>query len=451
MCNADVFTAQFGYHLPMPPSPVPGQPSLIRALGRWDLTAIGINQVIGGSIFLMPAIVAGHVGAWAPWAFVAVGALSMVIALCFAEAASRFDTTGGPALFARPAFGRFASFEMGWLLWYARASSWGSIVNGLADALSFYWPALRGGPPRISLIACVIAVLGWINVRGIRQSAFVVNLLTVGKLLPIALFILVGIFFVNPTWIVPAGGVSWSSASAAALLVVFAYGGYEVVSVPAGEAKDPMRAMPFALITTIVVCTVVMTLAQIVALGTIANLPASQTPLADAAVLFFGAVGGLLMTGGAAVSMAGNNMGHALSGSRNLYALAEQRDLPAIFGRVHPAFRTPWFSIVFTCIVSLGLALSGSFATLAAGSAVARLVLYAGTCASVLALRQPRLAGAVRPAGFVAPGGSMLPLIGIVVSLSIIAGATARQLQVGLGAVAAGAVLYLVAAPRARD
>ena len=156
------------------------------------------------------------------------------------------------------------------------------------------------------------------------------------------------------------------------------------------------------------------------------------------------------MTAGAAVSMAGNNMGHALSGSRNLYALAEQGDLPPIFGRVHPVYRTPWFSVVFTCVVSLGLALSGSFATLAAGSAVARLVLYAGTCASVLALRQPRLAGAVRPAGFVAPGGAVLPVVGIVIALSIIAGATAQQLAVGLGAVATGAVLYFVAVPRGR-
>ena len=339
---------------------------------------------------------------------------------------------------------------MGWLLWYARASSWGSIINGLADALSFYWPALKSGGPRAGLIFCVIAAIGWINVRGIRQSAFVVNLLTVGKLVPIAVFIGVGLFFVNPAWIVPSGGVSWSSASATALLVVFAYGGYEVVSVPAGEAKDPMRAMPFALIMTIVVCTLVMTLGQIVALGTLEHLPASRTPIADASVLFFGAAGGFIMTAGAAVSMAGNNMGHALSGSRNLYAMAEQGDLPPIFGRVHPVYRTPWFSVVFTCVVSLGLALSGSFATLAAGSAVARLVLYAGTCASVLALRQPRLAGAVRPAGFVAPGGAVLPVVGIVIALSIIAGATAQQLAVGLGAVATGAVLYFVAVPRGR-
>jgi amino acid transporter len=158
-----------------------------------------------------------------------------------------------------------------------------------------------------------------------------------------------------------------------------------------------------------------------------------------------GAAGGLLMTAGAAVSMLGNNMGHPLSGSRNLYALAEQGDLPAIFGRVHPVYRTPWVAVVFTSVVALVLALTGSFATLAAGSAVARLVLYAGTCASVLVLRRPRFEGRVKPATFVAPGGAVLSVLGILVSLSIIAGATATQPVVGGIAVAAGVVLFLMA------
>ncbi len=426
------------------------QPSLIRALGRWDLTAIGVNQVVGGSIFLMPSLLAASVGAWSPWALVAVGALSMAIALSFAEAASRFDATGGPSLFARAAFGRFASVEAGWLLWYARASSWASIINGLADALSFYWPSLKTGPGRAALITAVIATICWINVRGIRQSAFVVNLLTIGKLVPLAIFVGLGLFFLDVGSLVPAGDVTWGEASATALLVIFAFGGYEVVSVPAGEARDPTRAIPFALVMTIVVVTTVMALAQVVALGTLPGLASSKTPLAEAAVLFMGAAGGLLMTAGAAVSMLGNNMGHPLSGSRNLYALAEQGDLPAIFGRVHPVYRTPWVAVVFTSVVALVLALSGSFATLAAGSAVARLVLYAGTCASTLALRRPRFEGRVKPATFVAPGGPVLPVVGILVSCSIIAGATTTQLVVGLIAVATGAVLYLVA-PRLNE
>src|SRR5919108_2024375 len=151
------------------------QPTLRRALGRWDLTAIGINQVIGGAIFLMPAQVAAQVGNWAPLALVAVGVASMAVALCFAEVGSRFEGTGGPYLYTRAAFGRFVAFEVGWMQWFTRATSQASIANGIALAVGFYWPAVVGGAARVTLLVTLTLLLLWINVRGIRQSAWVVN------------------------------------------------------------------------------------------------------------------------------------------------------------------------------------------------------------------------------------------------------------------------------------
>ena len=141
--------------------------------------------------------------------------------------------------------------------------------------------------------------------------------------------------------------------STTALLLIFAFGGYEVVPVPAGEARDPRRAVPFALVMTIVIATAVMALAQMVALGTLPGLATSKTPLADAAALFLGGSGAALITAGAICSTSGNNMGQALSGSRNLYALAEQGDLPPFFGRIHPRFRTPVNAVLVTSAVSL--------------------------------------------------------------------------------------------------
>jgi len=426
------------------------RPSLVRALGRWDLTAIGVNQVIGSGVFLLPALVAANVGGWSPWAVAAVGLVSLVIALCFAEAGSRFDATGGPYLFIRAAFGRFVGFETGWMLWYVRAASWASVINGLADALSFYFPALVNWGPRAALITAAISAICYLNVIGIRQSAFAVNTFTIAKLVPLGLFVLVGAFFLDVEWLKPDGTVTWSTASASALYLIFAFGGYEVVPVTAGETRDPARMIPFALIMTIVIVTTVMTAVQVVALGTLPNLAASRTPLADAALLFMGAAGGFLLTVGAAISMTGNNVGQALSGSRSLFALGEQGDLPPFIGRVHPRYHTPANAILITSGVALVLALTGSFATLAAGSAIARLVVYAGTCASVLVLRRPRFAGTVRPASFTIPGGPVVPVIGFIVSLAIIAGANTLQLVVGLGALAVGAILFVAAAPARR-
>jgi amino acid transporter len=216
------------------------------------------------------------------------------------------------------------------------------------------------------------------------------------------------------------------------------------VSVPAGEARSPRQDLPFAFISTIVAVTLVMTLAQVVALGTLPDLGASKTPLADASLILMGSAGALIMGVGSVVSMTGNNAGQALTGSRMLYALAEHRQLPAFFGRIHPEYRTPVNAILFTTAVALALALSGSFVMLAAVSAVARLVTYTGACAATLVLRRPRYESAVKPATFVTPGGWLIPVLAIAVSLAILAGASREQLIGGLLALVAGAVLYLV-------
>src|SRR3989440_13048185 len=160
-----------------PPRTAPAGPTLRRALGRWDLTAIGINQVIGGAIFLMPSQVAAQIGAWAPIGMILMGIASLSVALCFAEVGSRFEGTGGPYLYTRAAFGRFAAFEVGWMQWFTRAASQASVMAGIAVACGYYWPVMTSGWPRASLLVGITAALAWVNVRGIRQSAWVVNAL----------------------------------------------------------------------------------------------------------------------------------------------------------------------------------------------------------------------------------------------------------------------------------
>jgi amino acid transporter len=418
---------------------------LRRALGRWDLTAIGVNQVIGSAIFLLPADVARLVGPWGPLAFLAVGLLSLCIALCFAEVGSRFDRTGGPYLPARAAFGRFIGFEIGWMMWFTRVSSQASVANGLALALAFYWPMLADGLARAALITVVTVILTWINIRGVKQSSVVVNVLTIGKLVPLAVFILAGLWFIDPARWSQMPPVTPSQAGAAALLLIFAYGGYEVTGVLAGEASNPRRDVPIAFVMTLVVVSVVMTLTSVVATGVLPAIGESRTPLADGAALFLGAAGALMVSVGSSVSMAGNNMGQILNGSRTLFALAENGDLPRWFARVHRDYRTPENAILFTAVVALALALSGSFVFLAAVSAVARLVMYLAVCLSTLVLRRRQPNAEMGPALFVIPLGPVIPVLATVVAFSILFGATTQQLAAGAAALAAGAVLFAVA------
>ncbi len=443
-------------------------PALRRALGRWDLTAIGVNQVIGSAIFLLPADVARLVGPWGPLAFLAVGLLSLLIALCFAEAGSRFEKTGGPYLPARAAFGRFVGFEVGWMMWFTRVTSQASVANGLALALAFYWPALATGLPRMSLIAALTMALTWINVRGIKQSSWFVNALTIGKLAPLTLFILAGIWYIEPSRFAEMPAVTQQQLSSALILLIFAYGGYEVTGVLAGEAANPRRDVPFAFVATLITVSIVMSLTSLVATGVLPDLGASRTPLADGAAIFLGAAGALMVSIGSAISVTGNNMGQILNGSRTLFALAENGDLPKWFAKVHPDYRTPSNAILFTAVVALTLALTGSFVALAAVSAIARLVMYLAVCASTLVLRKhdreiaaqgdspfpvrhsfseggSDLDGAVAPAKFTVPLGPVIPVVASIVAMAILAGASQAQLLAGAAALAAGAVLYFVA------
>jgi amino acid transporter len=432
-----------------PPAAETRPPRLERALGRWDLTAIGVNQVIGGAIFLMPSQVAAAIGAWSVIAFVAAGVASLLVAWCFAELSSRFEATGGAFLYTRVAFGPFLAFEVGWMQWFTRITSHASIANGVALALGFFAPALAGGVGRVAIITAIMVAFAWINARGIRQSSWLVNTLTIGKLAPLALFVLVGLPYLSPAILTPLPDVTFQQASTTALLLVFVFGGFDVVSVPAGESQDPRRHMPFAFTATIVIVTVVMTLGQAVAMAALPELAASRTPLADAAVVVLGAAGAMVVGVGSAISMLGNNAGQVLTGSRMLFAVAENGDLPRIFARVHPRYHTPDVAIWFSTAVALVLALSGSFVALAAASAVARLVTYVGTCAATLRLRQPRFADRVAPATWTTPGGPLVPLLAILVSLVILMGVTRQQFLSGVAALAGGALLYALA-PRRR-
>lgn len=420
-------------------------PALRRALGRWDLTAIGVNQVIGAAIFLLPADVARIVGTWGPAMFLGVGLTSLLIALCFAEVGSRFDSTGGPIGPARAAFGRFVGFEVGWMLWFSRVTSGASVINGLAVALGYYWPVLSSGAPRTLVILVVLGVLTWTNLRGIKQASWLVNGFTIGKLLPLTIFALVGVWFADFSRALPTGSVTPGQFGTAALLLIFAYGGYEVTGVPAGEASNPKRDVPFAFVATILIVSAVMTLTATVAAGLLPDVGGSKTPIADASAIVMGAFGGLLVSVGSVISMTGNNMGQLLSGSRSVFALAEHGDLPPLFARVHPVYRTPHVAIWFTSLVLVALALSGSFVFMAAVSAIARLVVYLSACSATLRLRADDMIGKVGDAQFRAPLGPVIPLIAIAICISFLFGATQQQLLAGVAALVVGAALFVMA------
>lgn len=361
---------------------------LVRGIGRWDLTAIAINTIIGTGIFILPARVTGLIGDFSLAAYIACAVIVGAIVLCFAEVSSRFDTTGGMYLYAKEAFGPLVGFEVGWLYWVVRVATFAANCNAFLIYLGFFYPQANEGWLRIFVILAVIVPMTAINVIGVRPSSVLTNVFTVGKIVPLLIFVLIGVFFIQPANFDFAEGPNYTSFSQAVLLLIYAYVGFEAAVIPAGESKDPTRDLPFALFVALGFCTVIFILIQIVAIGTLPELAESKTPLADAAGKFMGAFGAGFIAVGALVSILGNLNGGFLAASRLPFAMAEQRELPQIIGKTHEKFKTPHISIILTAAVILVLTIYSSFFTAVTIATVTRLLVYAATCLSLPVFRR---------------------------------------------------------------
>jgi basic amino acid/polyamine antiporter, APA family len=398
------------------PETPPSHPAqqLIRAIGRWSLTALVVNSVIGSGVFGLPSAVVGLLGNFSPLAVLMAGAGMAVIFACFAEVASRFQQAGGPYLYARAAFGRGMGIQMAWMLFLGQVAAPAANANLFVIYLGEFWPHARDPLPRALILTILVGVLAFINVRGVRAGTQVSNVFTAAKLVPLFAVIGMGLFglHVHPNTIAPGAPAAFSTSQwmKALLLLVFAYGGFETALAPMGEAKDPRRDAPFALFTALVICTVIYALIQWVVIGVLPEAAQSERPLADVARIAVGSLGAALVAVGALISFYGYLSAKILAMPRITFALAEQGDFPQAFAAIHPRFHTPYVSIMVFAVLVWGFALSGEFKWNVTLSAVARLLYYAVCCAALPVLRrkQPGDAGFRLPAGNVFAGLAVL-------------------------------------------
>ncbi|MGH9363745.1 MAG: APC family permease, partial [Thermoanaerobaculia bacterium] len=315
------------------------------------------------------------------------------------------------------------------------------------------WDGANHGWGQVATIVLPVLGLTWINLVGIKAGARTAVILAIGKVLPLAVLVAVGVFAVDWHRILPVHAPESGNFMKAALLVLFAYAGFENTAAPAGEFKNPRRDVPFALVVQILIVTSIYTLVQLVAIGTIANLGQSPTPLADAGRLLLGPFGGFLLTLGAVLSVLGTNNNTVLSGPRYLYALAESGRLPSAFAKIHPVYRTPYVALLTQTGVALGLigadallriVWPGAFGLaeeLAIISTVARLATYIGTCLAVPVLRRkmPASERALR-----LPGGPAIPIVALAICILFLSAAEAKHWIAGGVALAIGAAIYFL-------
>lgn len=418
---------------------------LIRTVGFPGLVAMCINAVIGSGVFLLPHESYTLLGPFSLWAPLLFAIPVFILVLNFAEAASHFSEPGGAYLYARTAFGDFIGFETGWMNWLARVTSLASLSNGFVLALALLFPVLKEGAPRAIVITLTIVILAAIHWMGVKYGAGSIYIFTFGKVVPLVGFIIISLVFwrnnpIPASLTLPGPGADWGEA---ALFMLFAYAGFENLGVPAGEYKQPRKDLPLALLVGILAIAAIYVLAQLGAMATLPDLSVTKTPIASAAGELIGPIGAIIVTIGALLSMAGTNSGTMLEGSRMLFALSLDRRMGAL-SFVHPRFRTPTVAIAIHAGFALILALAGSFRQLALMSTVARITTYLVTCAAIPRLR--KISG--EREGFRSPGGLLVPILGVLVSLAFVANLKLFNYVAGAIALTVGALLYWLSRPR---
>lgn len=417
---------------------------LVRAIGVPSLTANIVNSTIGAGIFVLPSLVAKGLGPAAPLAFIVCAVAMLLFVTCFAIAGSRVSLTGGLYAYVEVAFGRYVGFLAGVLYGITALGAVAGVVDVLVNSIAVIEPFLGNPVMRIIVMIVVYGSLVVINVRGVREGAGAVTVLTLAKLLPLLFFICAGIFFIHPANLTWTAWPSSKSLGDSVILLIFAFVGIEVALIPSGEVKNPARTVPRAAYLALIVTTIIYILIQVLAQGTLGNDLANykDAPLAEAASKFLGNIGRTILVAGATISAFGFVTSDILSSPRMIFAFGRDGVIPSWFAHVHPRYRSPDVAIITYAVLAFALSVSGTFEQLAVLSNVAVLLMYLLCCAACWLLVQRDVRTDGQPFDF--PGMKIVPALAIVAIIWILAHATAREFAVNGIALVIASILYLL-------
>lgn len=420
---------------------------LVRGIGFIGLAILVLNSMIGAGIFALPAAVSARAGVLSPWLFLAVGLLIITVVLTFAELSSYFKSSGGPVLFTTTAFGPLAGFATGWLLFVSRMAAFAANTTVMAVYLGAIWPWFGAGIGRTLVIAVVCASLTYANYVGVKEGVRTMGVITFFKLTPILLLIVLGLQHVSGDTLFPATMPTIDDLGGTTLLLVYAFVGFESVTIVSGESKNPKRAVPRALVMTVVGTGTLYFLIVLAYISVLPDAGASGATLIDVGRQLMGPTGTVLITLAAFFSIGGNLSSIMLAVPRLTFALAKKRLLPKWFGIIHEKYSTPGNSILFLGGLGLVFALTGSFAYLAAASSLMRLIGYVLCIASLPAIRR-NATREERAVAYRLKGGNLVPGFALILCIWMGAQASLLSWQVTGGLVALGLVLYTIAARR---
>ncbi len=429
----------------MTDQPIPGQDreKLPRSLGVWAIWMLVVNGLIGAGIFGLPGGATRLAGEYSVWIYLLCAILILPIILCFAELGSYYRGTGGPIRYGTEAFGKFIGFQGGWLYYLARLISFAANSVLLVDSIGYFFPGAASGSGRLISLALICGILTFLNIIGAIESIRSLAVFTIIKFAVLIGLVFTGLVLVGtkvfPTFNEPLPPVT--DLGSAAILLIYAYVGFEGAVVPAGEARKPERDMPIALLLGLGIVAALYMLIQLVSQAAVPDIAGSETPLLDVAAALLGDTGAVLLMIGVVASVGGNLTSAIFTTPRITYALSLMGTLPRWFGAVNPRFNTPANSILFFGICAFTGAALGSFTFLAAMTVLARLFLYIMSCAAIPVLRP----GHRKPGRFINRGGYTIPVLGIVACFWLMWQVSFTSVWMTAAFVAGGSLLFLVA------
>lgn len=418
---------------------------LKRVIGIPGLTLSIISGVIGAGIFALPAIVSIALGAFGIFVYLFCGILFAAILLCYAEIGSRVITSGGSYAYVEAAFGSFPGYIVNWLYFFG----WGilgsaALMNIIADSLAVLFPAFTDPLIRGILFFLLTVFMILVNVVGAKQSVVVVKTITIIKLLPLLGIIIFGFGYVK------AGNLQWEHLPSlktfgdTALILFFAFAGFETSLGASGEIKNPKRTVPLSIGLAGTVVLVVYMLLQTVAQGVLGPQMTlfKNAPLAAVADKIIGPAGATILLLCAALSCFGNVTLDILCTPRSLFAGAHDGLFPKFLGKVHPRFATPYLAVIIYGSLILIFSIAGGFRQLAVMASAIILLVYLAVILATIKLRTKKIEGDEKK--FRAPGGLITPLIGIAAIIWLLTGLSKWEILTTLIFIAAIIVIYFV-------
>ncbi|RYU95599.1 APC family permease [Emticicia agri] len=459
---------------------------LKRIMGKWSLTAIGIGGIIGGGIFVLTGTAAHyHAGPALALSFIIAGIGCVFAALCYSEFASMLPVEGSAYAYAYGTIGELFAWIIGWglILEYAMgamtvAVSWSGYFNKLVHLfgvdIPFYlrndpWSAttyaqangLDAPSFALNLPAFLITwLVTWILVKGIKEAANTNNLIVILKVAAVIFVIIVGAFFVNysnwepfipqPEMVVHEDGIAkeaygWKGIFSGAAAIFFAYIGFDVVSTSAGEAINPKKDIPFAIIASLLICTILYILVSLVLTGMMNYKDITGDALKAPVAMAFDKVGQpwavFIITAAATAGLISVMLVMMLGQTRVFLGMAKDGLLPNFFKEVHQTWQTPWKS---TILVGLVVSLVASFTPIGILSdmtSFGTLFAFAMVCLAVLILRY-REPNRERP--FKTPMVYVIGPLGIVTNFALMALLDSKAQKFAIGWMLLGFVVYFI-------